>query len=176
VEDGRGTMAASSSSIVGKKLEEATREGLRELLLVDCFIGDEGCTAVSEALKNNYVIRSLDLRGCNVRESGATQLASVLRTNQTLTQLGLEWNNVGNKDAGIEALCKVLARLFGVLMHPDPPRACLAPRVFFGLVVLGKHICMHTYTYHVYVFTKLACMRTHTYSHIHACLHACIRV
>ena len=100
-------MAATSSSIVSKKLEEAAREGLRELLLVDCFIGDEGCTAVAEALKNNSIIRTLDLRGCNVRESGATQLANALRANQTLTQLGLEWNNVGNKDAGIEALCKV---------------------------------------------------------------------
>ena len=100
-------MAATSSSIVSKKLEEASREGLRELLLVDCFIGDEGCSAVAEALKSNHAIRTLDLRGCNGRESGATQLANLLRTNQTLTQLGLEWNNVGNKDAGIEALCKV---------------------------------------------------------------------
>jgi hypothetical protein len=123
-------MAASSSSIVSKKLEEALREGLRELLLVDCFIGDEGCTAVSEALKNNHTIRSLDLRGCNVRESGATQLANVLRTNQTLTQLGLEWNNVGNKDAGIEALCKVHAPGISVSWSSSPTcAACLCGRL-----------------------------------------------
>jgi hypothetical protein len=38
---------------------------------VDSFIGDEGATVVAEALKNNYTVKSLDMRGCNVRSDGA---------------------------------------------------------------------------------------------------------
>jgi len=41
---------------------------------VDSFIGDEGAAVVTEALRNNYTVRSLDMRGCNIRADGAGAL------------------------------------------------------------------------------------------------------
>ena len=40
-------------------------------LQVDSFIGDEGASVVADALRNNYTVKSLDMRGCNVRADGA---------------------------------------------------------------------------------------------------------
>lgn len=62
--------------------------------------------------RHTHKIRScndirLMLAGCNVRESGAAALGKLLRSNRTLTYLGLEWNGVGMKEEGVEALSKV---------------------------------------------------------------------
>lgn len=45
---------------------------------VDSFIGDEGATVVAEALKNNYTVKSLDMRGCNVRSDGAGECSRLV--------------------------------------------------------------------------------------------------
>jgi hypothetical protein len=41
------------------------------VIQVDSFIGDEGASVVADALRNNYTVKSLDMRGCNVRADGA---------------------------------------------------------------------------------------------------------
>lgn len=74
---------------------------------MDSFIGDEGATVVTEALRNNYTVKSLDMRGCNVRVDGAVALAELIENNVHLTSLGLEWNSIGMVESGMQRVCQV---------------------------------------------------------------------
>ena len=65
-------------------------------------IGDEGATALGEALQHNTTLRELNLEGNTIGAEGATALGLTLRHNATLTKLVLGFNNIG--DGGATAL------------------------------------------------------------------------
>lgn len=99
-------------------LEKGDPSENRSLVLVDSFMGDEGATAVVDALRHNSSVKSLDLRGCNIRSEGASALAGLLEHNMNLTSVGLEWNSVGMLESGIQSISKVCARHSGLFGSP----------------------------------------------------------
>ncbi|RKO96489.1 RNI-like protein, partial [Caulochytrium protostelioides] len=82
---------------------------LRELVITDASLSDEGATLIAGALKLNSTLRTLDLRGNTIRSDGATALAAMLKVNSTLERLLLEWNGIGVWDTGVTALADALA-------------------------------------------------------------------
>jgi len=77
------TDRAGAASLVQKQMEQIELSGdgreRGSMVLVDSFIGDEGAVVVTEALRSNYTVRSLDMRGCNLRADGAGAACPRLR-------------------------------------------------------------------------------------------------
>jgi len=86
---------------------DASRDST-SLTLAYASIGDEGCNTVARFLRENVVLKSLDLRGNNIRADGLVVLAHALRTSPNLQSLCLKWNHVGSNERGVRALCDVL--------------------------------------------------------------------
>ncbi|XDV15849.1 hypothetical protein PO909_015820 [Leuciscus waleckii] len=99
---------------------------LEKLELGDCKITDEGCAALTSALRSNSHLRELDLTlniigdkglkllsdelkdphckleklklwGCEITDEGCAALTSALRSNSHLRELDLTWNIIGDK-------------------------------------------------------------------------------
>lgn len=70
--------------------------------------GDEGCNSIARFMRENVLLRTVDLRGNNIRADGLVVLAHALRSSSNLVSLCLKWNQVGSHDRGIKALCDVL--------------------------------------------------------------------
>ena len=68
--------------------------------------GDEGATALAEAVKINTTLTTLNISGNNIRNDGAIVLAAVLKENNTLTKLDISRNYIG--DPGAKALAEAL--------------------------------------------------------------------
>ncbi|KAG0196550.1 hypothetical protein BGX28_009996, partial [Mortierella sp. GBA30] len=62
-------------------------------------IGDNGAVALSEALKTNSTLTTLDLRNNSIGSYGAVALSEALKTNSTLTVLDLRNNSIGDNGA-----------------------------------------------------------------------------
>ncbi|XP_058632616.1 NACHT, LRR and PYD domains-containing protein 3-like isoform X1 [Onychostoma macrolepis] len=104
---------------------------LEKLTLWSCGVTDEGCAALSSALRSNSHLRELDLSGnklgdaglklisdglkdprckleklwlsyCGVTDEGCAALSSALRSNSHLRELGLTGNKLG--DAGLKLI------------------------------------------------------------------------
>jgi hypothetical protein len=65
---------------------------LQILVLRNCSIGDEGCTALSKALKTNRTLVTLELGDNLISNSGAEEMGRALIENCTLKGLSL-WHN-----------------------------------------------------------------------------------
>ena len=52
--------------------------------LANALIGDKGAIALAEALCNNPVVMSLNLRACSIVDGGTRAIADMLRENMTL--------------------------------------------------------------------------------------------
>lgn len=78
------------------------------LSLAYASIGDEGCNAVARHMRENVMLKQLDLRGNNIRADGLVVLAHALRNNANLGSFCMKWNNVGSHQRGIQAVCDVL--------------------------------------------------------------------
>ena len=78
--------------------------------LQDSFLGDEGCRIFVEFFKQypHSHISKLDLKANNINERGVIFLAQFLQENDSIKKLSLEWNNIGNSDTGLQALCASL--------------------------------------------------------------------
>ncbi|KAF9208864.1 hypothetical protein BGZ49_007297 [Haplosporangium sp. Z 27] len=63
------------------------------------LIGNEGALALSEALKINATLITLNLGSNLIGYEGALALSEALKTNATLTTLGLKDNSIGNEGA-----------------------------------------------------------------------------
>ncbi|KAI8598054.1 hypothetical protein EDD21DRAFT_407131 [Dissophora ornata] len=59
----------------------------------------EGALALSEALKTNTALTTLDLEKNSIGDEGTLALSEALKTNTTLTTLNLENNSIGNEGA-----------------------------------------------------------------------------
>lgn len=70
-------------------------------------MGSKGAMAISEALRVNTSIRSLNLSDNWLEDAGATHIARVLPANRTLVSLHLGDNRIGHE--GARAVCAALA-------------------------------------------------------------------
>ncbi|KAG0303192.1 RHO1 GDP-GTP exchange protein 2 [Dissophora globulifera] len=101
----------AAGSIGGKELgilteTLKTNSILTTLDLQDNSIGEDGAKALAEALKTNKTLSTLDLWHNSIGDDGAKALAEALKTNSTLSTLGLWYNSVG--DDGAKALAEAL--------------------------------------------------------------------
>eukprot|EP00928_Gymnodinium_smaydae_P071662 TRINITY_DN55197_c0_g1_i1.p2 TRINITY_DN55197_c0_g1~~TRINITY_DN55197_c0_g1_i1.p2 ORF type:complete len:435 (-),score=141.07 TRINITY_DN55197_c0_g1_i1:132-1436(-) len=70
--------------------------------------GDEGCNSIARYIRENVLLKNIDLRGNNIRADGLVVLAHSLRSSTNITSFCLKWNHVGSHERGIRALCDVL--------------------------------------------------------------------
>ncbi|KAL2764511.1 leucine-rich repeat-containing protein 45 [Daubentonia madagascariensis] len=109
---GRLDLATQSLTVdtcraLGKLLQ--TEALLRELVLSDCMLNEEGATLLLQGLCTNTVVRLLDLKGNNLRATGAEALGKLLRQNKSIQSLTLEWNNLGTWEDAFTTFCGGLA-------------------------------------------------------------------
>ncbi|KAF9902118.1 hypothetical protein EC991_005258 [Linnemannia zychae] len=83
-----------------------TDSTLTTLNLQDNSIGDNGAQALAEALKINSTLTTLSLQDNSIGDNGAQALAEALKTNLTLTALNFQDNSIG--DNGAQALAEAL--------------------------------------------------------------------
>lgn len=108
-----GTLRAStiySPAPLDKSLHKVemklkAQRGSSSLNLGDAFIGDEGCEALAQHLREHPEIVTIDLKGNNITCAGMRLLASALRVSKVIS-LSLEWNSIGNDT-------DVLTEIFG---------------------------------------------------------------
>ncbi|KOO34627.1 hypothetical protein Ctob_014334 [Chrysochromulina tobinii] len=84
--------------------------GLTKISLAGNKLGEEGTKAICEALKQNKILKELDLSGyvgSNIGGvAGAKHVAGMLGVNSALTKLSLAWNKL--KEEGTKAICEAL--------------------------------------------------------------------
>eukprot|EP00913_Durusdinium_trenchii_P004506 g4183.t1 len=79
------------------------------LSLAYASVGDDGCTAIARYMRENVMLRTLDLRGNNIRADGLVVLAHGLRSGgSNMTSVCFKWNQIGSHPRGVQALCDVL--------------------------------------------------------------------
>jgi len=88
------------------------------LSLAYASVGDEGCNAIARYMRENVILKTIDLRGNSVRADGLVTLAHALRSGSCVTSFCLKWNHVGSHERGIQALCDVL-RSNRAMVHLD---------------------------------------------------------
>jgi Ran GTPase-activating protein (RanGAP) involved in mRNA processing and transport len=100
------------NSLGNTKLHECVQRlhrndaSLKILNLCNEDIGDEGATALANALQVNTSLQNLCLNRSNIGDDGAAELAKALLVNRSLTKILLYGNNIGDK--GATALAKAL--------------------------------------------------------------------
>ena len=62
-------------------------------------IGDEGACALSDSLKSNSTLTTLELSENSIGPQGASLLSDYLKSNSTLTSLDLSYNTIGTSGA-----------------------------------------------------------------------------
>ncbi|KAH7028671.1 hypothetical protein BKA57DRAFT_443777 [Linnemannia elongata] len=93
------------SGSIGRKELDVLSEMLKSNLFLTSLdlqhssIGEDGAQALSEALKANSTLTTLDLNGNKIGPNGAVVLSEALKTNSTLTTLKLWWNSIGSNGA-----------------------------------------------------------------------------
>ncbi len=65
------------------------------LVLNDMLIGDEGCHAITEFLKDYSDFQLIELKGNNISPRGLEILSEGIINCKYLEGLILEWNNIG---------------------------------------------------------------------------------
>ncbi|KAF9536368.1 hypothetical protein EC957_011235, partial [Mortierella hygrophila] len=83
-----------------------TNKTLTTLDLAYNSIGPNGAQVLSEALKTNRTLINLDLSSNSIGSDGAKALAEALKTNKTLTTLDLAYNSIGL--FGVQVLSEAL--------------------------------------------------------------------
>lgn len=78
------------------------------LSLAYASIGDEGCNSIARYMRENVMLKTIDLRGNSIRADGLVVLAHALRSGSSVTSVCLKWNHVGSHERGLQALCDVL--------------------------------------------------------------------
>jgi hypothetical protein len=59
-------------------------------------------------MRENVLLKTVDLRGNNIRADGLVVLSHALRSGSNVTSLCLKWNHVGSHERGMRALCDAL--------------------------------------------------------------------
>lgn len=68
-------------------------------------MGDEGCHFIYQQLKDHSYINTLDLKGNNIGEIGIIAIGKLLRENHVIKRLNLEWNCLGSSETAMQNLC-----------------------------------------------------------------------
>jgi len=71
-------------------------------------IGDEGCNAIARYVRENVLLKSIDLRGNSIRADGLVVLSHALRSGSSVSSVCLKWNHIGSHERGMRALCDVM--------------------------------------------------------------------
>ncbi|XP_003786096.1 leucine-rich repeat-containing protein 45 [Otolemur garnettii] len=101
------SLTVDTCRALGKLLQ--TWALLRELVLSDCMLSEEGATLLLQGLCTNTVVQLLDLKGNNLRAAGAEALGKLLRQNKSIRSLTLEWNSLGAWEDAFATFCGGLA-------------------------------------------------------------------
>lgn len=101
------SLTVDTCRALGKLLPKETL--LKELVLSDCMLSEEGSTLLLQGLGANTSVQHLDLKGNNLRATGAEALGKLLRQNKSVQSLTLEWNNLGTWEDAFAAFCGGLA-------------------------------------------------------------------
>ncbi|XP_034363522.1 leucine-rich repeat-containing protein 45 [Arvicanthis niloticus] len=101
------SLTVDTCRALGKLLHKETL--LKELVLSDCMLSEEGSTLLFQGLCANTSVQHLDLKGNNLRATGAEALGKLLRQNKSLQSLTLEWNNLGMWEDAFATFCGGLA-------------------------------------------------------------------
>src|SRR5277367_5274302 len=72
---------------------------IKVLNLVGYRIGSSGASYISDSIKHNTTLTTLDLSLNNIGSSGASYISDSIKHNTTLTELSLSWNNIGSSGA-----------------------------------------------------------------------------
>jgi len=78
------------------------------LSLAYASIGDEGCNSIARYMRENVMLKTIDLRGNNIRADGLVVLAHALRSGSSVESVCLKWNHVGSHERGVQALSDVM--------------------------------------------------------------------
>jgi Leucine-rich repeat (LRR) protein len=70
-----------------------------QLSIENTQCGDRGTIAISESLRYNNSLTSLNLSHCEITDLGTSSLADLLEANNILQILILHWNKIGSKSA-----------------------------------------------------------------------------
>ncbi|EDL34794.1 leucine rich repeat containing 45, isoform CRA_b [Mus musculus] len=101
------SLTVETCRALGKLLHKETL--LKELVLSDCMLSEEGSTLLFQGLCANTSVQHLDLKGNNLRATGAEALGKLLRQNKSIQSLTLEWNNLGTWEDAFATFCGGLA-------------------------------------------------------------------
>nr|XP_012632680.1 leucine-rich repeat-containing protein 45 isoform X3 [Microcebus murinus] len=101
------SLTVDTCRALGKLLQ--TEALLRELVLSDCMLSEEGATLLLQGLCTNTVVWLLDLKGNNLQAAGAEVLGKLLRQNKSIQSLILEWNHLGAWEDAFATFCGGLA-------------------------------------------------------------------
>jgi Ran GTPase-activating protein (RanGAP) involved in mRNA processing and transport len=114
------------------------------LSLAYASIGDEGCNAIARFMRENVMLKTMDLRGNNVRADGLVVLAHALRSCTNIVSICLKWNHVGSHERGVRALCDVL-KGNNTLTHLDLRNNKIGPECgpLFGEMLQSNHNITH---------------------------------
>jgi len=114
------------------------------LSLAYASIGDEGCNAIARFMRENVLLKTMDLRGNNIRADGLVVLAHALRSCTNIVSVCLKWNHVGSHERGVRALCDVL-KINNTLTHLDVRNNKIGPECgpLFGEMLQNNHSVTH---------------------------------
>ena len=92
---------------VSQHLANIRNASLRELIMNNCDIGEDGANHIGEMLKHNKSIRYIDLDENHIRDDGVLKLLDHLKSNKTLKQVDLSCNGITK--VGAEYLANMFA-------------------------------------------------------------------
>ena len=75
-------------------LADIRNASLREMIMINCEIGEDGANHIGEMLKHNKSIRYIDLDENYIRDDGVRKLVDHLKSNKTLEQVDLSCNGI----------------------------------------------------------------------------------
>ncbi|KAG9473589.1 hypothetical protein GDO78_004077 [Eleutherodactylus coqui] len=96
-------LSVESCQVLGLLLQNDVTSS--HVALSDCMLSEAGLKHILQGLRNNAVVKYLDLKGNNLRGDGAEALGKLLRHNTSIISLTLEWNNLGMWEDGFSLLC-----------------------------------------------------------------------
>jgi len=114
------------------------------LSLAYASIGDEGCNSIARFMRENVLLKTMDLRGNNVRADGLVVLSHALRSCTNIVSVCLKWNHVGSHERGVRSLCDVL-KINNTLTHLDMRNNKIGPECgpLFGEMLRENHAVTH---------------------------------
>ena len=71
---------------------------LRELIIRNCDIGDNGSAAIAHLIDNNKSIVELEIFHCSITEKGGNEIGNALKTNFCIEKLSIGDNELNPKD------------------------------------------------------------------------------